>query len=244
LEELATLLIENEIDISTLEAVEDESGNLLLFLPVPGLEVISYWERMRGLVEQTGYWPIIIEELDSQLEMMEEYDYEPGTASEIIAASQQIKAKEWLKNRFEHAGDGFEGFQYPRGIWPEKPMPKLGFLIADDHETRYLALLPTSQSWQGPAYLKFGNWGYCPAPEEHASVFKRWGEQYGAEIAWVEYDTLEARVLRPPRNQADAIRLAEEHYAYCPQVVYGGPGTIEGLAGELLDSPIWSFWWE
>ncbi len=244
LEELATLLIENEIDISTLEAVEDESGNLLFFLPVPGLEVFNYWEKLRGLVEQSGYWPIIIEELDAQLEMMEEYEDQPDTAASIIAASEDIKAVEWLNYRYEHAGDGLEGFQYPRGEWPDNPQPKPGFFLSEQPEVRHLALVPTSQSWQVPAYLKFGNWSYCPAPEEHASVFKRWGEQFGAEIVWVEFDTLEVMVWQPPQDKETAIRLAEEQFSYCPLVVYQGPGTIEALAGELLNSKVWSFWWE
>ena len=40
------------------------------------------------------------------------------------------------------------------------------------------------------------------------------------------------------------MELAEEQFAYCPDIVHQGVGTISALASMLLDGTAWYFWWD
>jgi hypothetical protein len=41
-----------------------------------------------------------------------------------------------------------------------------------------------------------------------------------------------------------ALKLAQEQYGFCFDIVEQGVGTIENLAGGLTASNIWYFWWD
>jgi hypothetical protein len=43
-----------------------------------------------------------------------------------------------------------------------------------------------------------------------------------------------------------ALALAWEHFVYCPDRVYQctRTGTLDELAAELLNAPVWYFWWD
>jgi Domain of unknown function (DUF4253) len=58
------------------------------------------------------------------------------------------------------------------------------------------------------------------------------------------HDTLELRVSRLPQTRGTALALAQEQFAYCPDVIEQGRETFEALAAQLLKSTIWSFWWD
>jgi len=51
-------------------------------------------------------------------------------------------------------------------------------------------------------------------------------------------------VDKPPHSQTEALALANEHFAYCEDIVTQGVGTIEGLAATLLEGKTWFFWWD
>jgi hypothetical protein len=42
----------------------------------------------------------------------------------------------------------------------------------------------------------------------------------------------------------EALKLAQEQYSFCCDIVDQGVGTIENLAGGLMASSIWYFWWD
>lgn len=56
----------------------------------------------------------------------------------------------------------------------------------------------------------------------------------------------EFRVTSPPRDRDTALALAWEHFVFCPDRVHQGTDeeTLEALAAELLDAPVWYFWWD
>ena len=49
---------------------------------------------------------------------------------------------------------------------------------------------------------------------------------------------------RPVGTQEQAIELALEQYAYCPDIVLQGTETVERLAAEILVAQYWFFWWD
>jgi hypothetical protein len=57
-------------------------------------------------------------------------------------------------------------------------------------------------------------------------------------------DTMTLAVGRPPRDLALATAIAGEHYAFCPDNVRQGVGSIREYARLLADQQLWPFWWD
>jgi len=103
----------------------------------------------------------------------------------------------------------------------------------------------TDPDWtKAPAFMRYGGWNACPPPEAHVAVLRHWRERYGAELVCAAADTLELRVARRPADRNAALKLAQEQYAYCMDIVDQGAGTLANLAGTLMESPYWYFWWD
>ncbi|MDQ5825825.1 MAG: DUF4253 domain-containing protein [Chloroflexota bacterium] len=140
------------------------------------------------------------------------------------------------------------------GEWPDIAEPHNYFSIPYEWTGDYtrlkplrsvrLALVPTTSSWEVPAYLKFGTWNDCPSPEEHVAVLKHWNTQYGAQVVGLTHDVLEVGVTRPPNSKLSAFNLAREQYGYCADIVDQGDGGLLDLAATLLDASVWYFWWD
>jgi hypothetical protein len=52
------------------------------------------------------------------------------------------------------------------------------------------------------------------------------------------------RVANPPTTKEDALKLAEEQFVYCEDIVTQGTETIENLAAGLINAKKWYFWWD
>ncbi|MFE1553384.1 DUF4253 domain-containing protein [Streptomyces sp. NPDC058734] len=49
----------------------------------------------------------------------------------------------------------------------------------------------------------------------------------------------------PPCTLAEALPVAAEHFAFCPDSVWQGSGTVRDYAAEaLVGAAHWSFWWD
>ena len=96
----------------------------------------------------------------------------------------------------------------------------------------------------GPTWFPMGGFNECPLPEEQVAIFKYWYEKYGAAPALVTHDVWELYVENPPNTQEEAESLAWEQYGFCSDIVWQGIGTVNGLAGTLIHSSVWYFWWD
>jgi hypothetical protein len=254
---MATLedtLQEHGVETATFQVLFGEGDETMYCLSTDGASAIGFWQKLRGLVTETGYWPVVVggrEELDEHIARLPKHT---GKATEaIIEASRRISGPEWLRYDFENEEDSA-----PRGEWPSEYEPWDRFTIpykerwiASEGRMEYgplpivyVALVPTAVGWQIPAYLKIGDWNSCPKPEEHCAVLRYWEDHYGAEVVGMSYDTFELQVARPPENRESALELAQEQFAYCPDIVWQGVDTIEALAANLLNGHVWYFWWD
>lgn len=200
----------------------------LLSVPLEGPEYDEYLRR----VEQRGPR----EEYDALSEMMAKIEqrYETHPEEKRAAIDKLLREK--------------------MGAWPEDAEPHSYFSIPYEWTGDYkklkplkavhVALVPTRNSWEAPAYLKFGGWNDCPNPEERVAALKYWYEQYGAQVVGITHDVVELGVTRPPAERMAALVLALEHYAYCYDLVDQGTDSISELAATLLDASVWYFWWD
>jgi len=75
-------------------------------------------------------------------------------------------------------------------------------------------------------------------------MMKAWSQDFGAELVGMNGDTVEMYAKHPPSTRSEAIKLAEQQFLYCEDIVLQGTETIEVLAAGLLGNNIWFFWWD
>lgn len=106
----------------------------------------------------------------------------------------------------------------------------------------YLALVSGVEGWQVPVAVAFDGVGGWSAVE-HAAVLRQWSRRYRAELVALTEDSVGVRVGRPPSSHEAAMTAAEEIYAYCPDTVQRGVGSMWALATTIATSPYWSLRW-
>jgi Domain of unknown function (DUF4253) len=161
-----------------------------------------------------------------------------------------VDSDRWLRDRIAELNR--IGSHAPRGPWPMSGAPSDDRLstVRDVLGRRELlhqvvvALLPTTEPWLAAIFLNFGDRNGNPAPIIHAAMARRWGLSYGAVPIAFSTDTVEFRIERPVGTQDEAIALALEHFAFCPDIVLQGTQTIERLAASLIGARHWFFWWD
>ena len=127
------------------------------------------------------------------------------------------------------ASDTFAGiFDYGR---PRKTVPLI------------LAEIPVKNPWEVFAWIPFGGWNECPAPEEQMVMAKYWYEKYGAVPAVITMDVLEYSLPAPVKRE-EAMALAQEQYVFCMDIVDQGCESVGLLADILSKSTTWFFWWD
>jgi hypothetical protein len=241
---LAESLRASGIDPATLEVLFPRGEKSVHVLRIHGSRAIDLWRRLRGAVERTGSWPVILGKPELLAEIEES---ETRSPEEIIEAARKIDAASWLEKRVEEEPDVHE---VEEGSWPSKAKPATAFQTPYDVlggkplPEVLVALVPTLNSWEAPAHLKYGAWNECPPPEAHVALMKRWHDLYGAEVACMADDVVEVQVARPPADRDGAMKLAREHFIYCTDIVHQGTETLEALASALLGSSVWYFWWD
>lgn len=114
-----------------------------------------------------------------------------------------------------------------------KPLPRV-----------HIALIPTSDPTEIPAYLRYGGWNDCPPAEYHVAFLRDQRDRYGMELVAAGFDTLEFEAARAPQTREEAIGLAREIYLYCSDTIDQGFETVSALAHSLMISR-WRFiWWD
>lgn len=252
-ESLKAVLAEAGLDTSSLQERWPTQSGPIYTLDAPGAEAIALWRALRGLVDRTKHWPALLGDELSMRNLSYMLD-EPAEQSvaDLLAAASAIDVPAWLQemlNQWVGEDQSLERLRDP-GAWNQSVPPadtffvSIDFMTGEPHLTIPMALLPTTESWQTPILLRYGGWNYCPDSEHHAALFRRWEEAYGAEVVSLAHDKAEMAVARPPTDGDAAIALALEQYAYCPDIVEQGTGSIDLLAAGLLHGSVWFFWWD
>lgn len=107
-----------------------------------------------------------------------------------------------------------------------------------------IAKVPIQCPWELPLWIPMGGYNDCPPPDVQAAVFRRWYKKYGATPAVVGHDTWELIVERPPQTEEEALELAKELYIFDYDILSQGYGEIGIMAADLIDNPVWYFWWD
>ncbi|MEU4805583.1 DUF4253 domain-containing protein [Actinosynnema sp. NPDC023587] len=79
-----------------------------------------------------------------------------------------------------------------------------------------------------------------------SAVVRDWEDRFGVRVVAVGFATLYLSVANPPTTLEEALRVAAEHFAFCPDNVWqrDGAPTLRAYAEQLVDSDVWAFWWD
>jgi hypothetical protein len=96
----------------------------------------------------------------------------------------------------------------------------------------------TAAGWAGPM-------NHCSDTAKLSTVLRSWEDRFATRVIGVGFAELYLSVAAPPTDHAAALTIAAEHFAFCPDNVWqGGAPDLSSYAGELIDAPVWSFWWD
>jgi hypothetical protein len=114
------------------------------------------------------------------------------------------------------------------------PAMRLGLVPADRGSDAL-----TAAGWQGAA-------NYTNDTAELSAVLRTWEHRFGARMIGVGFSELHLSIAAPPSTAAEALAVAAEHFAFCPDNIWQGapPYTLAGYAQRLVDSSMWTFWWD
>jgi hypothetical protein len=79
---------------------------------------------------------------------------------------------------------------------------------------------------------------------EISAVLRSWEARFGAQLMKIGFQTMYLLVDRPPPTIQSALAAAAEYFSFCPDSVEQGPGSISGLAEQLVNAAVWAFWWD
>ena len=109
------------------------------------------------------------------------------------------------------------------------------------HGPDRVAVMKTSDPYDYLAVVRTDGVNY---DIDHAKVigrYREWAKQYGLLLIGAGQDWLEAKFSRQP---VDWKVFAKEVYAFCPDIVDQGTGTVEALAQEMRRTNTLYLWWD
>jgi len=240
---LRKILQQHGFDLSLLSLPEYQRGgeeHLIYLLHVPATQALAQWEVLRNLVSETGYWPVI------GWDRFKKPPWEDDLVQDILEEGLRIDIQQWLEQEGAHTRIDEESVRKHA----DDPPASFDFRIARGFSLTPpplvpIALVPTSDFWEAPAYLPVQGNEWDPSNAVQVAMMKYWNERWGAELVAMAPSNVEMRVLRPPTTWEEAFTLAKEQYIYAPDVVdqWLG-GSFTALVKTLLNGHVWLFWWD
>jgi hypothetical protein len=82
-----------------------------------------------------------------------------------------------------------------------------------------------------------------------AAVVRSWEDRFGVRVVLLGADTLEVSVAAPPVTTEHALRVAAEHWAFCPDNIIQNSAdfsrnTLAAYAEQIREKNSWGFWWD
>ena len=254
-QDLARVL--QNLTVIQVSRVESDRREDIYKFYAPYEEAVALWKKLWSEVPAIGYWPVICgsERHAEPIYRMLQDAQKNSLRNRPEMATESVE--EWMAKRAKIQGEA------ARGPWPSKAIPDSGIFLAraprpirvrvgikrnmpepQPDRAALMMLLPVREWLDIFAFVSFGGWNECPFTNEHVRVLQYWDEKYGLELIAMRQDTLEFNVERRPGTREEAIKLAEEQFLYCADIVDQGTGTLDVLAAGLLDQSHWFFWWD
>jgi hypothetical protein len=78
------------------------------------------------------------------------------------------------------------------------------------------------------------------------AALRSWRDRFGVELVGLGDDSMNLRASRRPATKEEALALAREMNAWCPDLLdqLYTPRTYSTLAAALMANEWWYFWWD
>ncbi|WP_285508101.1 DUF4253 domain-containing protein [Actinokineospora sp. NBRC 105648] len=248
---------------------EEDNGGRPAFWLSDQPAAAGLWARLRAEHTRSGLWPLLLDALDD-----EDPEYRPWGNGEVLPGDMSAPAGHepgallagwWAAHTTGDEEDDLSAAERlavtaPFGReWPGLARPLTGRtapdLTADDLAEQLLAghasmRLGLVAAERGADALAVAGWtgpmNHTNDTGEVAAVLRDWENRFGARVVGLGFDTLLLSVSAPPTTEAQALAVAAEHFAFCPDNVWQGeaPQTLSTYAQRLLGDHSWVFWWD
>jgi hypothetical protein len=206
------------------------------------------WKQLAAGFEESGLWPLLLPEADFGLaepwieqRARRERDSLDATPQELFRARLEGSLKDTPLTATELlAGSGVARGELGEGSG--KRTDALQHAFEELGESR-LALV----SVQRPADVVHrtawpGTYAAGITGAELAELVASWEERYGVLLVGMSHESLVFAVLRPPATLEEAVEVAAEHHATCPDEAEGW-GDDRSYAESLVNAPVWRLSW-
>ncbi|MEU8271151.1 DUF4253 domain-containing protein [Sphaerisporangium sp. NPDC049002] len=217
--------------------------------PVTG----SLWARLRADHPRSGLWPVLMEE---SVQPWTVGQIAPDAAAEIDNYNVDAFMAEVWADWIERAAEDQVEILDPFGPYcPGPAEPGEPRADPDALADRYAAMLAEQGTPVGLAAVQRGadalavmGWQGALHHNEWnvplAAVVRSWEDRFEARLVGLGFNTLDLSVAAPPVTSQHALHVAAEHWAFCPDAIVQGAGTLIDYAEEIRGKHIWSFWWD
>lgn len=103
-----------------------------------------------------------------------------------------------------------------------------------------IALIPTSQPYEIPAWIPMGGFNWCPLPEYHVALAKHFYETYGAQIMAISFTMMDYYVPHPLTDMKSVQEAARELMIADEDVYQDMELAIQRVYGKTR----WHLWWD
>ncbi|WP_116245793.1 DUF4253 domain-containing protein [Nocardiopsis sp. FIRDI 009] len=226
---------------------------------------VGLWSRLLVESPRSGWWPLLLEDVDRDPLRFTEA-FAPGRSTPLARHDPaELLAGWWAQYVSPFEPDTEEAAPRPETApfgtkWPgtvpavslaegaaEETAAERAELLVEHVSGQRLGLVRASSGaeallacgWSGP--LNYDN-----DTAAFAAVVADWERRFGARVLGLGFDALTLSVASVPTDLDRALRVAAEHFAFCPDNVWqgGSPHTLRGYAERLVDRPVWTFWWD
>jgi len=215
----------------------------------PVANVAQVWSRLAAAFPETGLWPFVID-ASYGFRGFDEYlmDLPRGRHTEVLAILRKgwngmvAFDEDYPLDEIAPFGKQFPGLADPtpgeRGTTAsiDRIVASLNGHLGLVGLNRPADILDTV-GWMG-AVNEDGD------PLDMSTVLRSWEHRFDAYVVGMGTDTLTLAVGRPPRDLRSAMAIAAEHFAFCPDNIQQGVGSIRAYAEALVGEQVWPFWWD
>ncbi|MFE5011696.1 DUF4253 domain-containing protein [Streptomyces sp. NPDC056696] len=123
---------------------------------------------------------------------------------------------------------------YAQAFLTDRPQARLGVVAAASG-----AAALTAVGWAGPC-------NYDNDTAKFSAVVRDWEHRFGVRVVAVGFSTLHLSVAAPPASEHEALLVAAEHFAFCPDNIWQGrkPCTLAAYSKQIPGIHNWVFWWD
>ncbi|ROO86350.1 uncharacterized protein DUF4253 [Actinocorallia herbida] len=225
------------------------------------------WASVRALHARTGLWPLLLEPL------ARDDDFRPWASGELapdrMGAPSSYDPERVLSASWEgctasgdpddHLSESErEAVTAPYGRrWPGLAPGLKGadpVLAAEEYASHLMTLgrewrLGLVATGRGADSVAAAGWigpvNHVEDTAEIAAVVRSWEDRFGAIVVGVGFADLYLSIAAPPTTPTEALPIAAEHFAFCPDSVWQGRHhDLRSYARELVDLHEWRFWWD